>query len=112
MPLTLPEWSVQATIEDGLKWLGYTVLHTQHIYRKQTCPGCGKHFRPTGGYGADKAVPDLLVRHPSWPVGVWRGIEVKGTKTALSPEQELLHAQGGIIVCRSWEEAKAALGIE
>ena len=107
--INLPEWSVQKTIEDGLLHLGYLVLHTQHQYTLQHCPTCGAEFRATGGYGADKAIPDLLVRHPAWPVGLWLGIEVKGTKTRLSPEQKLLQDQGGLYVCRSWEDAEEVL---
>ena len=107
--VNLPEWSVQKTIEEGLSYLGYIVLHTQHQYMMQTCPTCGAQFRATGGYGADKAIPDLLVRGKSWPVGCLLGIEVKGTRTPLSEEQKLLAADGGLVVCRSWEDAEAAI---
>ena len=110
--MNIPEWSVQQTIEEGLTWLGYLVLHTQHQYRMQTCPRCQYEFRPTGGYGADKGIPDLLLHHPSWPDGQLMGMEVKGSKTPLSKEQKILLAQRAIVVCRSWEDAKAALGIE
>lgn len=110
--MNIPEWSVQATIEEGLLYLGYIVLHTQHQYRMQTCPRCQHQFRPTGGYGASPGIADLLVRHPDWKVAEWRHIEVKGSKTPLSKEQKVLQAQRAIVVCRSWEEAKAALGIE
>lgn len=103
------EAQIQATIEAGLAYLGYIVLHTQHRYRLQTCPNCSRRFRPAGGYGADKAIPDLLVTHPAWSTGIFIGLEIKGPKTAISPEQRLLAAQGRIVIVRSWEDAIAAV---
>ena len=105
----LRESSVQNTIESGLGSLGFLVLHTQHQYLLQTCPRCHQRFRPTGGYGADKGIPDLLARHPDHPRGMWLGLEVKGPRTAISPEQRVLADAGAIIICRSWEDARAAI---
>ena len=107
--MNLPEWSVQQTIEEGLTYLGYIVLHTQHQYRMQTCPKCKHRFREQGGYGASPGIPDLLIHHPTWPAGHIFGMEVKGTKTPLSAEQKVLQAQRAIVVCRSWEDAEAAI---
>jgi hypothetical protein len=103
------EAAIQRTIVEGLSWLGYIVLLTQHQYKLQTCPSCQCRFRPIGGYGTSKAISDLLVSHPHWGIGVWLGLEVKGPKTPVSPEQKLLAAQGRIVIVRSWEEAKAAV---
>ena len=101
----LKESGVQHTIESGLGALGYIVLHTQHQYHLQTCPRCHQRFRPSGGYGTDKGIPDLLAFHPDHPRGMWLGIEVKGPRTAVSLEQKALAAANAIVICRSWEDA-------
>ncbi len=118
------EEQVQRTIIEGMQWMpGVTVLQTSHRASstrtctkcrtkntiQQACVACGS-FLPSGhGYGATKGVPDLLVTRDSWPVGFWVGLEVKGPKTPLSPEQAALLEKGRIYVVRSWEDAAAAL---
>jgi hypothetical protein len=105
----LKESSVQHTIESGLGALGLLVLHTQHQYANQTCPTCHRRFRPQGGYGADKGIPDLLARADDFPRGLWLGLEIKGPRTAVSPEQQILEREGGIYICRTWESAEHAV---
>jgi hypothetical protein len=118
------EEQVQRTIIEGLQYTrGVTVLQTSHRTSstrtctkcrtknsiKQTCSACGSYLPVGHGYGATKGVPDLLVTRDSWPTGFWVGLEVKGPKTPLSPEQAALLEKGRIYVVRSWEDASAAL---
>ena len=103
------EAEIQATIIEGLRLMQYIVLCTTH--RVKRCRKCGTF--PNAGYGADKGVPDLLVTHRRWPAGLFLGLEIKGAKTALSPEQKELLDLNRIIICRSWEDALAAVkGVE
>ena len=102
---------VEGKVDYHLRADGATVLSTVHRYKLQTCPNpkCGAQFWPQGGYGATPGVPDRLARLDHWPRGVWLGLELKGSKTRLSPEQKVLLANGAIYVCRSGEEASDAL---
>lgn len=108
------EEQVQNAIQQALLACRYRVLSTVHRYRMQPCPECGQTIRPSGGYGSSPGVPDLLVSHDAWGRdssgrALWSGIEVKGPKTPLSPEQEELEAAGRIVVVRSWREAVEAV---
>lgn len=109
------EEQVQQAIQQALLACRYRVLSTVHRYRRQPCPECGQMIRPSGGIGATPGVPDLLVSHDAWGGGgggalpLWAGIEVKGPRTRLSPEQEELEASGRIVVVRSWREAVEAV---
>jgi hypothetical protein len=96
------EADVQKLIVAYLRLHGLTVLETSR--RRRRCR-CGRW--PAGGDGADKGVPDLLV----WLAGrgSWLGVEVKGQKTRLSPEQRVLAARGMVVVVRTPEEALAAV---
>jgi hypothetical protein len=118
--ITIREEDVQRTIVDGFTAMGYIVLQTSRRVHLTRCPKCQTAFRPRGfvsrggedvpvGDGASKGVPDLIVCHPHWPAGVWLGIEVKGSKTPVSPEQAALQGAGRIFVVRSWEDALRAL---
>lgn len=100
---------VEAQADYHLHLDGCEILSTVHRYKLQTCPCCHNQFRPVGGYGATPGVPDRLVRLPDWPRGVWLGIELKGSDTAVSPAQRRLHEMGAIYVCRSADEARDAL---
>lgn len=99
------EESIQAAIIEGLTLMKFTVLQTSHRTKLTECPACSMRFRPGGGYGATPGVPDLLISHPSWPVGCWLGMEVKGPTTAISPAQAALLKQARIVIARSWEDA-------
>lgn len=99
------EETVQRGIINALLSLGYIVSQTTVRYKFQHCPRCSHGFRPTGGYGASKAVPDLLIRNPAWPPALWLGIEVKGTETRLSEEQKAAQKAGHIVIARSVEDA-------
>jgi hypothetical protein len=89
------ERAVVAVIAEGLTLLGFTVRRV------------GQHRADLAGQ--DGGIPDLIVTHPTWPEGVWLGLECKGTHTRLSPAQRDLHAAGRIVIVRSWEEALAAV---
>lgn len=95
------EDDVQRQIVRALREAGYTVLQTSR--RRKRCVHCGRYS--TGGDGADRGVPDLIVRNPVWPPAMWLGIEVKGGKTAVSPEQRELLGDGAIVIARSPAEA-------
>ena len=53
-----------------------------------------------------RGLPDVLVALRS---GLWCGLEFKSPTGKVSPEQEMLMAQGNIHVCRSVVEAVAAV---
>ena len=99
----LREEQVQAAIVRALRSAGYEVLITSR--RRRRCVYCGRYS--AGGDGVSRGLPDLLV----WDAvrGGWVGIEVKGPRTAVSPEQRALAERGMIVVCRTVEEALAAL---
>lgn len=103
------EDQVQDCIVQGLRLRGYTVLVTSERRRGERCAACGHWQRPRLGRGTTPGIPDLLVSHPSWPPGMWLGIECKGTQTRLSPAQQELADAGRIIIARSWEDAWAAV---
>ena len=107
--VTVPESAVERSVDYQLRADGATVLSTVVRFKLQTCPRCSHKFRPKGGYGTTPGVPDRLARLAHWPVGVWLGLELKGSKTVLSPEQKRLLAQGAIYVCRSGEAAQDAV---
>lgn len=99
------EEPAQEKVVNALRFDGYIVLVTSK-HRKRTCcrpkeGGCGRWFFPNEGDGCDKAVPDLIVTHLSWPTGMMFGLECKGTDTKVSEEQERLAAQGRIRVLRA-----------
>lgn len=102
------ESEVQECVRTGLRHMGYVVLSTSERRRGVSCPKCRQWFTPTGGTGADKGVPDLLVTHDRWR-GRWLGLEIKGTTGRLSPEQRALYKRGLIWVVRSWEDALRAV---
>src|ERR1017187_2380791 len=82
------EETVQKATIALLRANGYTVLQTSVRKRMQHCPQCGAPFWPVGGTAQDKGIPDLLVRPEDSNLPLWLGIEVKGAKTRLSPEQK------------------------
>jgi len=97
------EDQVQAAIVRALRGAGHEVLITSR--RRRRCVHCGRYS--AGGDGVSRGLPDLLV----WDQRRrgWIGIEVKGPRTAVSPEQRELADRGMIVVVRSVEEALAAL---
>lgn len=113
------EKQLQAQIVEGLGAAGYIVRQLGHITKQVRCEQCGHWQTPHVGYGNDAGVPDLLVAHRTWPVGIWSGQEVKtprydtllGTIEGgrLSREQRELEELGRIVIIRSLEDALAAL---
>jgi hypothetical protein len=99
---TATEADVQKLIVAYLRLHGLAVLETSR--RRKRCP-CGRW--PAGGDGCDKGTPDLLVWLPV--PGLWLGLEVKGARTCLSPEQRVLAARGMVVIVRTPEEALAAV---
>ncbi len=94
------EDEVQTTIVEGLRALGYDVQITSR--QRKRCSHCHKYS--SGGDGVTKGVADLLVGREYWGA-IRMPMEVKGTKTALSPEQTRDYARGMIYIVRSWEQA-------
>jgi len=97
------EEQVQGAIVRALRGAGYEVLITSR--RRRRCVHCGRYS--AGGDGASRGLPDLLV----WDYRRcgWLGIEVKGPRTSVSPEQRALAERGMIVVARSVAQALAAL---
>ena len=104
-----PEEAVQQGVLKLLRLHQHTALSTVHRVRLVHCPHCGKPFTPPANYGADRGVPDVIARASSMRKGVWLGLEVKGPKTPLSPEQQRLEKAGAIIVVRTPDAALKAL---
>lgn len=102
--LRASEDDIQQAIVQSLRLLGYTVLVTSR--RRKRCPTCGTWQH--AGDGCDKGIPDLLVWDPTR--NGWIGMEVKGPRTPVSPEQRDLAERGCIIIVRSVDDALAALG--
>lgn len=95
---------------------GYKVLETSEHRRKIQCMqrdkqgnqtgGCGRWFTPPGGRGVDCGIPDLLIHKlHRWPAFIWAGIEMKGTDTPITTEQQILAAHQAIAICHSHEDA-------
>lgn len=94
------EDAIQRCIVQGLEAYGYVVLVTSR--RLKRCRNCGAW--PGGADGATRGIPDLLVTRKGWGPR-WIGLEVKGPKTRVRPEQQTLSENGMIVIVRSWEEA-------
>jgi len=99
--LSVNESDIQRMIVEGLRLLGFTVLSTSRIRKR--CRRCGNYS--SGGDGVEKGTPDLLISHVLWGCPAWLGIEVKGPKTSVSPEQRHLERCGFVRIARSWDEA-------
>lgn len=99
------ENAIQGGIVMGYRSYGYLTLETNEHRRPVRCPCCSHFFTPAGGNGRQAGVPDLLVSHEEWPQGLWFGVEIKGSHTAVSPAQQELRAAQRIVVARSFEEA-------
>ncbi|MCX6359769.1 MAG: hypothetical protein NT029_08190 [Armatimonadetes bacterium] len=109
-PVYATEGELQAAITRRLRADGHTVLSTSRHRRGVTCRKCGAWSMPQGGDGVDRGVPDLLVHVDG---ARWIGMEVKGHRTAVSPEQQALRDAGRIVIVRSVEEAlEAAEGLK
>ena len=102
----LSEKQVQASIVKHLRLLGYRVNSTVHIYKRVRCDKCGAWSWPKGGYGSDKAIGDLLVRHPSWPAFMWLNADVKTATGKLTTEQEAAVQRGELLIWRSSAQAE------
>lgn len=103
----ISEEQVQSTIIEGLTALGYLVLQTTVRVKNATCPACHRSFRPFGGYGATKGVPDLLITRHNWPWGAMLALEIKkpiGWKWSGHDQKELWETER-TMVATSWEQA-------
>lgn len=98
------EAQVQAAIIERLTVAGYIVASTSRVRRGVRC-ACGRFSYPSGGDGVTRGLPDLFVSHQDWPAGMWIGIEVKGTRTAVSADQRLMAGLGRIFIVRNQDDA-------
>jgi hypothetical protein len=101
----LTEEEIQGLICEYAALLKYEVLITSR--RRKRCVHCKKYS--SGGDGVSEGLADLLIWHKRWGVAGWLGIEVKGPKTVVSPEQKRLNDLGANVIVRSLEEFQAAL---
>lgn len=106
-PPPVREEDLQQTIVQGLRLLKYRVLVTSRRRKRFQCSRCGAWGWPEGGDGVDKGLPDVLCYVPERQA--WIGLEVKGTRTAVSPEQRELAEAGCIHIVRTWKEALEAV---
>lgn len=113
-PPRVPEKAVQSAIVETLRLLGYRVLQTGHITKRQKCQSCGAWQWQRGGYGNEPGVGDLLISHDTrWSAQVWIMFEVKGAGTKIRREQrELLDADRSAIVRSPWQAVETLLIVE
>jgi hypothetical protein len=105
--LPIREDPIQRAIVIGFKTYGYRVLVTSRRRKGSVCK-CGAWVVASGGDGVDKGLPDLMIRgerDPVYPPGLWHGVEVKGTDTAINDEQRKLLDLGLITIARSFDDA-------
>lgn len=112
------ECVVEADADFALNRAGFRFLDTTVKYPFFTvqCPRCRQFHktRNTKGTGQDKGIPDRLVYSASWrhallPAGVFLGIELKGSHTPFScDEQRELYEGGQTVVARDGATAGGA----
>lgn len=103
------ETDTEECVRRGCALRGWTVLFTIRRRKRQRCPVCGQMVLPQGGDGCSKGLPDCFIRTPDMPPLTWIGIELKGSDTAVSPEQAALRDAGAIAVCPTWEEVESVI---
>ena len=95
----MKEEDVQKSVIELFTVTGWEVLQTSR--RGVMCNRC--HRRAYGGDGATMGLPDLFVTRKGRTS--WMGIEIKGEKTPVSPEQQRLVDLGYSCIVRSLDEA-------
>ena len=103
------EKDLQAQVVAALQARGYEVLEVGKSRQGVRCSQCGTFTVATGWQGNTPGTPDLQIRGAAWPVGVWLDVELKGSGTPISADQQALCDRGGSYICRSWEEVWAAV---
>lgn len=113
--VVVPEKAVEAEADFELSRFGFSFLNTQVRYPYFTvqCPNCRQFHktRNTKGTGQDKGIADRLVYSPRWwhpllKATLWLSVELKGSKTPFSSEeQRLLHEAGHTVLARDGETA-------
>lgn len=98
------EAQIQQGIIQLLELAGFVVWSTSRVRRR--CSHCGSYS--SGGDGVEKGLPDVVFSHPRIP-RLMGGIEVKGPRTAVSPEQRAAAEAGCYAICRTPEEAALAV---
>lgn len=101
----LVEEELQRSIMDYCMARRWLCLQTSHRQLQFPCPSCNSLVRSPRGYGANKGVPDLLIRKGDWPAWMWLGMECKGRNTKVSPEQSSLEVLGAIVIVRTLDDA-------
>jgi hypothetical protein len=103
--IPVKEADLQRAIIAQLRAKGYEVLTTSRVRKRVRCSGCGSWSWPTGGDGVSLGLADLMVTHSRWRLPVWLGIEVKGSRTAISPIQKDFIDRGLNILARCVQDA-------
>lgn len=105
-PTTKPisESTIQTSIVNVLRMLGYTVIEIGRTRRMVPCRRCGASTPAVGWQGNTPGAPDLMVTTTRWS-GDWVGIEVKRPGGAVRPEQKALADAGHTNICRSIHDA-------
>lgn len=107
--VVIREEDLQRTIIEALRLKGYEVLVTSRVRKRVQCKSCGEWGWMQGGDGVTKGLADLLCSRQEWGLPVWVGIEVKGSRTAITQAQQDLANRGFNVIVRSLEEAVEAL---
>lgn len=103
------EKDLQAQVVAALQGRGYEVLEVGKSRAGVKCSQCGTFTVATGWQGNTPGTPDLQIRGAAWPVGVWLDVEMKGSGTPISDDQQRLCDRGGSYICWTWEEVWAAV---
>ena len=107
------EQSIQQNTEGILTHWNFlvfvTTLHLKNINHRCQC-GRQKWITPDWKTGQTPGIPDIFTVRPHWnspfQIGaLWRGIEMKGSKTSVSPEQQIYRNNGLYPVARSEDAA-------
>lgn len=108
------EAAVQAEIVRSFRAMNWLVMETSERRVPVACPRCSHQFTPSiGRPGVTIGLPDLFVRNPRHDGRfslLWFGLEVKGSETAVSPQQQALAEGGHIEIVKTWAEALRAVG--
>jgi len=103
--LKIPEESIQASIIEYLNLFKFEIQQTSR--RGIRCKKCGS--KAFGADGVTEGLADLVVRAKHWPAPIWMQIEVKGSDTKISPEQQRLAEAGNTYICYSIDDVIAAI---
>ena len=121
--IAVPEKQVEAEADFELNRFGFRFLNTtvRYPFFRVQCPHCKQthQVRNAKGTGQDKGIADRLLYSPKWwhpllAATLWLSVELKGSKTPFSSdEQRKLNEDGHTVLARDGATAlEAARGVD